>query len=206
MNGTVGSPSIIGFETIRRRWDDREHCVVASLLPGELYVTKENELISTALGSCVAACIRDKVTGVGGMNHFMLPATGGELAIGVVSQANRYGNHAMEQLINTILNHGGQRKNLEVKLFGGGRMISLMSDIGLKNIEFVRQYVQTEALDLVGEDLGDIFPRKLLYNPLSGRARVKKLRNMHKESIVNDEINYRDHIKVEPVESDIELF
>lgn len=203
MSGVVGSPSISEFSQIRRRWDRRENCVIATILPGELYATKEDELVSTVLGSCVAACIRDKVTGIGGMNHFMLPATDDEK---ITSQANRYGNYAMEHLINTILSHGGRRDNLEVKLFGGGKMMSLMSDIGGRNIEFVRNYVQMEGLDLVGEDLGDVFPRKVLFNPFTGRARVKKLKNTHKEAVVNDEINYRDQIKVEPVESDIELF
>ncbi len=209
MSRTIGPPSISEFSQVRRRWDEREDCVIAMILPGELYATKEDELISTVLGSCVAACIRDKVSGIGGMNHFMLPATAGDLAqeaSKLTSQASRYGNYAMEHLINAILTHGGQRKNLEVKLFGGGKMMSLMSDIGRRNIEFVREYIELEGLDLVSEDLGDIYPRKVLFNPFSGRARVKKLRNMHKENIVNDEINYRDQIKTEPVESDIELF
>jgi chemotaxis protein CheD len=203
MSSAVGFPSIAEFSQIRRRWDKRENCVIATILPGELYATKEDELVSTVLGSCVAACIRDKAAGIGGMNHFMLPATDDEK---VTSQANRYGNYAMEHLINTILSNGGRRENLQVKLFGGGRMISLSSDIGGKNIEFVRNYVQMEGLELVGEDLGDVCPRKVLFNPVTGRARVKKMKNTHAERIVSDEINYRDQIKVEPVESDIELF
>jgi chemotaxis protein CheD len=209
MSGTVGFSSIGECGQIRRRWDKRENCVIATILPGELYATKEDELISTVLGSCVAACIRDKVSGIGGMNHFMLPTTENELSQGVgevTSQANRYGNYAMEHLINTILSHGGRRKNLEVKLFGGGRMISTLSDIGGKNIEFVRNYVEMEGLELVSEDLGDIYPRKVLFNPFTGRARVKKLRNMHKESIAKNETDYRDQIKIEPAESDIVLF
>jgi len=209
MSSLVGVPSIGEFSNIRRRWDRQESCVIATILPGELYATQEDELVSTVLGSCVAACVRDKVTGVGGMNHFMLPVTGDERSLDgkeITSQANRYGNYAMEHLVNAILSNGGRRENLEVKLFGGGKMISLMSDIGGRNIEFVRDYVKTEGLALVSEDLGDVFPRKVLFNPFTGRARVKKLRSMHKESIVNNEINYRDQIKVEPVESDVELF
>lgn len=207
MKVAVASPSIGEFSQIRRRWDKREACVIATILPGELYATKEDELVSTVLGSCVAACIRDKVSGIGGMNHFMLPETDSELEQrDITSEANRYGNYAMEHLINTILSNGGRRENLEVKLFGGGKMISLSSDIGGRNIEFVRNYIQLEGLKLVSEDLGDVYPRKVLFNPFTGRARVKKLRNMHKEDIVKDEISYRDQIKVEPVESDIELF
>lgn len=203
------SPSVAGFDQIRRRWDERENSVIAMLLPGELYVTKEDELISTVLGSCVAACIRDRVTGVGGMNHFMLPVTDhdmGEDGSNVASDANRFGSYAMENLINTILSNGGQRKNLEVKLFGGGKMFSLMSSVGEKNINFVLEFVKAEGLDLVAQDLGDIFPRKVVYYPLSGRVRMKRLKKDQSEQVINKEIEYRDSIKKKPVEGDIELF
>ncbi len=209
MSGTVGSPSIGEFSQIRRRWDKKENCVIATILPGELYATKEDEIVSTVLGSCVAACIRDKVSGIGGMNHFMLPVTAEEHLPSdsqVTSQSNRYGNYAMEHLINAILSNGGRRSNLQVKLFGGGKMISIASDIGGQNIDFVRRYVQMEGLELIGEDLGGIYPRKVLFHPYTGRVRIKKLKNMHNESIAKSEKSYRDKIKVEPIESDIELF
>ena len=74
-NEDIDPPSIAGFEHVNR-YVDREHGVIAAkILPGEYYVTQEDELITTVLGSCISACIRDKESGMGGMNHFMLPET-----------------------------------------------------------------------------------------------------------------------------------
>ncbi len=206
----IPPPSVPGFEHIRRYWDQENDIVTAKLLPGDFYVTGENEMITTVLGSCISACIRDVETGVGGMNHFMLPQTGrSKLQIqtdSVISQALRYGNYAMEHLINTILSYGGKRKNLEVKLFGGSKIIASLGDIGEKNIQFVLDYIDAEALRLVAQDLGDIYPRKVNYFPLTGRARVKKIKSLHEEQIMVQEKQYQKRINNEPVEGDIELF
>jgi len=149
----IPRPSITGFEDVNRYWDRQHHIVAAKILPGEYYVTNDDELVSTVLGSCVSACIRDKVTGVGGMNHFMLPeTTQHKLNAGVesvVGNATRYGNYAMEHLINVILENGGKRKNLEVKVFGGGKIIPTLGDVGMRNIDFVLEYIDTEALQLI---------------------------------------------------------
>jgi chemotaxis protein CheD len=209
-NKTIEAPSITGFEHIKRYWDIKNNIVAAKILPGEYYVTNTNEVITTVLGSCIAACIRDKETGVGGMNHFMLPETNEhKLSAGaehVVGNATRYGNYAMEHLINVILSNGGKRKNLEVKLFGGGKIIPTLGDVGLNNINFVLEYIDTEALQLVSQDLGDIYPRKVIYFPKTGKARMKKIKNLHNETIVSREKQYRSTIKDVPVVSDIELF
>jgi len=166
------------FEHVSRYWDNEHKCFAARLLPGEYYVTTAHEMCATVLGSCVSACIRDTRIGVGGMNHFMLPldASQGTSAWGAAaSAATRYGNVAMERLINDILKLGGRRENLELKLVGGGRVLAAMStDIGARNIEFVRQYVRDEGFNVVGEDLGDIYPRKVVYFPDTGKIRVKK--------------------------------
>jgi chemotaxis protein CheD len=165
-NNDISRPSIEGFDQINRYWDKQNEIIAAKILPGEYYVTRENELITTVLGSCVSACIRDKASGIGGMNHFMLPETNADkLKQGneaVVANANRYGNYAMEHLINTILSNGGKIKNLEVKVFGGGKIIPL-TDAGIKNIEFVLSYIDTEGLNLISQDLGDIYPRKIIF-------------------------------------------
>ncbi|MGR9114521.1 MAG: chemoreceptor glutamine deamidase CheD [Gammaproteobacteria bacterium] len=204
------APSLPGFDDIQRYWDHVNGIVAAKLLPGEYYVTKENEMITTVLGSCIAACIRDKVNGIGGMNHFMLPETSEDrLAQGneeVVGKATRYGNFAMEHLINSILAYGGKRKNLEVKVFGGGKIIPMLGDVGLKNIDFILNYIDTEALELLAQDLGDIYPRKVNYYPKTGRARMKKIKTLHNQTIIIRETQYRDSIKNIPVESEIELF
>ena len=197
-----------GFEHVRRTWNNTYGAYAARLLPGEYYVTINDEGVYTTLGSCISACIRDRVTGVGGMNHFMLPAsaeTDGWKSTSL-SAATRYGNFAMEHLINVILKNGGQRQNLEVKLFGGGRILQHMTDVGKRNIIFVRDYIQTEGLKVVAEDVGDIYPRMVVYFPATGKVRVKRLRSLHNNTIVEEEIRYISTVESKPVGGDIELF
>lgn len=209
MNRQIAKPSLAGFETIKRYWDPQNQIVAAKLLPGEYYVTTDDEMITTVLGSCIAACIRDTERGVGGMNHFMLPETaalGVSATESVIGNAMRYGNYAMEHLINTILRNGGKRKNLEVKLFGGGKIIPTLGDVGLKNVNFVLEYVDTEALTLVSHDLGDIYPRKVNYYPQTGRVRMKKIKDLHNDTIINREKRYRSSIQHIEVAGEVELF
>ncbi|WKJ92457.1 chemoreceptor glutamine deamidase CheD [Methylomonas montana] len=201
---------ISGFENVNRYWDQENQIVAAKLMPGEYYVTNQDEMITTVLGSCVAACIRDVITGVGGMNHFMLPETTENRLNArdeaVVGNASRYGNYAMEHLINSILKNGGKRKNLEVKLFGGGKIIATLGDVGARNIKFVLDYVDTEALKLVSQDLGDIYPRKVNFFPMTGRVRMKRIKDLHNQTIFMREKQYSSSIKNAPVEGSVELF
>jgi chemotaxis protein CheD len=203
-------PSLAGFESINRYWDTENETQAAKILPGEYYVTDYNELVTTVLGSCVSACIRDKVFGVGGMNHFMLPLSDGRGwggADDLASTATRFGNYAMEHMINDILKNGGHKKHLEAKIFGGGRVMEgATTDIGANNIQFVRAYLQTEGIPIVAEDVGDIYPRKVIYFPVSGRARVKKLKKQHNSTIMMREKQYRKTIITQPDATDIELF
>ena len=193
-----------GFGHIKRYRDKTNNEIIAKILPGELYVTKTDEMITTVLGSCISACIRDPYSEVGGMNHFMLPASKNmDITDG---SAARYGNFAMEQLINEILKNGGQRKNLEVKLFGGGRVLAHMTDVGKRNIDFALEYVQLEGLKLIAEDLGDRYPRKVQYFPSSGAARMKKLRAVHNRTVIEREEVYMSEIEQAPAAGDIELF
>ena len=197
-----------GFEHIKRGWHDAYEAYAARLMPGEYYVTSHDEGVYTTLGSCIAACIRDRVTGIGGMNHFMLPASGetsGWQAAGL-SVINRYGNFAMEHLINDILKNGGRRENLEVKVFGGGRIIANMTDVGKRNIAFVHDYIETEGLKITSEDVGDVYPRMVVYFPATGKVRVKRLRSLHNNSIIEQEFSYLNSIEAKPVSGDIELF
>ncbi|MFC1684336.1 chemoreceptor glutamine deamidase CheD [Pseudomonadota bacterium] len=203
-------PALSGFERVKRYWDRSNDVVAAKILPGEYYVTTQDEMVTTVLGSCVSACIRDRVFGVGGMNHFMLPLdTTGEGWSGssdLLSSATRYGNFAMEHMINDILKNGGRRKNLEAKVFGGGQIIATMTDVGRKNIDFVLSYLEQEGLAIASQDLGDIYPRKVNYYPASGRVRVKRLRHLHNDTIVRREQSYRHELEEQPVEGGIELF
>lgn len=199
-----------GFEHIRRAWHNAYEAFAARLNPGEYYVTACDEGIYTTLGSCISACIRDRVNGVGGMNHFMLPASAAADADGwkaaSLSESTRYGNFAMEHLINEILKNGGKRQNLEVKVFGGGRVMKGMTDIGMRNITFAHDYLKTEGLKVVSEDVGDVFPRMVVYFPATGKVKVKRLRSLHNNTIVEQESRYLETIVAKPVSGDVELF
>lgn len=195
-----------GFEHINRYWDRQSGRWAAKLMPGEFYVTSDpQEIIATTLGSCVSACIRDRVSGIGGMNHFMLPLSNNSSSQWL-SMATRYGSHAMEHLINEILKLGARRENLEVKLTGGGKVVKNMSDVGQSNIDFVLEYVRLESLDVVAQDLGDVHPRKVLYHPQTGQMRVKRLRSMHNDTLIVREANYVNALTTQPQTGEVELF
>ena len=184
-------PALPQFEHIRRTWDADLGVPVAKLLPGDYYVTRHNEAIFTVLGSCVSACVRERKLGIGGMNHFMLPLdrSGGTSAWAenLVSSATRYGNVAMERLINDIMTLGGQRANLEFKVIGGGKVLDMSLDVGGRNAQFVREYLKTEGFLISAEDLGDSFARKVYYSPATGKVRVKRLTSTFNRAVFERE-------------------
>nr|WP_246603248.1 chemotaxis protein CheD [Falsiroseomonas tokyonensis] len=143
---------------------------IVRVSPGEHYVTAApEEAIATVLGSCVAACIRDPVAGIGGLNHFMLPESReGHWGGGTASL--RYGNFAMERLIDDILRRGGQRPRLEVKLFGGAQLAQDRGLIGGRNVSFVDAYLRRARLSPLVRQLGGHHARRILYMPVSGQA------------------------------------
>jgi chemotaxis protein CheD len=197
-----------GFEHLRRYWDPAQACMTVKVLPGEFYVSTQDELVTTVLGSCVSACIHDSRRGIGGMNHFMLPEPRGERDgwTATVGRAARYGSDAMEQLINAILIAGGQRADLQVKIFGGGRVLAQLTDIGQRNIDFVQHYIATEKLNLCASDLGDVYPRQVQFFPNSGRARVRLLRRHDDVQLVADEPGYLKRLANDPIKGEVELF
>lgn len=182
----------------------------AKILPGELYVSLHGEMIVTVLGSCVSACVRDRYKGVGGMNHFMLPAqnehSSEQWGSNAVSSASRYGNWAMEFLINEILKAGGKRDNLEVKIFGGGQVLNNMTDIGQRNVAFVKYYLAKEGLAISAMDAGGLYPRKVLYFPDTGAVKVRKLKSTRNNTIISREEQYIKDINKQPKSGDVELF
>ncbi|MDP2247236.1 MAG: chemoreceptor glutamine deamidase CheD, partial [Nitrosomonadales bacterium] len=153
-------------------YDRTFDCEAAKILPGEYYCTDKDMVIVTVLGSCVSACIRDSITGIGGMNHFMLPDGGGDDS--VVSESMRYGAYAMEVLINQLLKSGARRQNLEAKIFGGGNVLRAFTttNVGERNASFVKQFLKAENIKVTGEDLNDIYPRKVYFFPKTGKVLV----------------------------------
>lgn len=183
---------------------------MVKILPGEYYVSRADEAISTVLGSCVSACVRDPQCGLGGMNHFMLPA---DTTVGpnewldpAIGLATRYGSYAMESLINDLLKLGAARERLEIKLFGGGRILASMSDVGGRNVDFIRSYLTLEGYRIAAEDLGGTQPRKLIYFPASGRARLRKLRPVESRIISHHEQLYLASISRQAAGGEVELF
>lgn len=183
-------------------------CDAAKISPGEYYYTDKDMVIVTVLGSCVSACIRDSVTGIGGMNHFMLPDSAAADKDSPVSESMRYGTYAMEVLINQLLRNGARRENLEAKIFGGGNVLKSFTtmNVGDRNAIFVRKFLKEERIRVTSEDLLDIYPRKVYYFPKTGRVLVKKLKNMHNDTLVKREEAYASKLKVSDVGGEIDLF
>lgn len=187
-------------------YDRNFDCDAAKILPGEYYYTQKDMLIVTVLGSCVSACIRDRISGIGGMNHFMLP-DGGD-ADSPVSASMRYGTYAMEVLINDVLKAGARRENLEAKVFGGGNVLRgfIAINVGQRNAQFVRDFLRAENIRVVAEDLNDIYPRKVYFFPRTGKVLVKKLKQMNNNTLVNREQDYAQRLQKAPVAGSIDLF
>ncbi len=195
------------FAHIRRMRDNRFPHEIASILPGEFFVSREPMVVYTVLGSCISACIRDPIAGVGGMNHFMLPEPQGG-AHDSWGESTRYGSYAMESLINEILKRGGLKSRLEIKLFGAGKIYEGNIDVGANNAKWVIGYLKSEGLATVTTDLGDVCPRKVYYFTDSGRVLMKKLERLKNKTIFERENEYAAKIKQreqQPVE-DVTLF
>lgn len=188
-------------------YDRTFDCDAAKILPGEYYFTNKDMLIVTVLGSCVSACIRDRVSGVGGMNHFMLP-DGGENSDNPVSASMRYGTYAMEVLINELQKAGAKRENLEAKVFGGGNVLRGFTtiNVGERNAKFVLDYLRMEKMRIVAEDLNDIFPRKVYFFPKTGKVLVKKLKVEHNDTLKRRELDYASRLKATSIGGDVDLF
>ena len=189
-------------------FDRTFNCDAAKISPGEYYYTDKDMLIVTVLGSCVSACIRDTKSGIGGMNHFMLPESGSADRDSPVSESMRYGTYAMEVLINQLLRNGARRENLEAKIFGGGNVLRSFTtnNVGDRNAAFVKQYLKDEGIKVTGEDLLDIYPRKVYYFPKTGKVLVKKLKQLNNYTLVKREQAYSSKLKTNDVGCDIDLF
>jgi chemotaxis protein CheD len=182
----------------RRFYDSASSSWLVKVYPGEFYVTsKPDETLVTVLGSCVSACIRDPKTGFGGMNHFML-AEDQDGKWGAEVMSTRYGNYAMEKLINELVKAGCPRERMEIKVFGGGNVIESRQAVGTKNAEFVLRYLSDEGLKCTAQDLGGDFPRRIQYSPVTGKVVRKLLGRTDATPIMHDESEYMRNLTSQP--------
>jgi chemotaxis protein CheD len=153
------------------------------VLPGEYYVSNEDLVVMTVLGSCIAACIWDGKVRTGGMNHFMLPDGDG------TDGSGRYGSYAMELLINEMFKLGARRETMQAKIFGGAQVMAGFTtmNVGERNTQFVIDYLSTERIPVVSQDVLDIHPRKVCFFPVTGKALVKRLAHSHPETLAVEE-------------------
>jgi chemotaxis protein CheD len=151
-------------------------------------------VLVSILGSCVSTCLWDDVAGVGGMNHFLLPE-----ATSTDAEATLFGAYAMELLMNELFKLGAKKSRLKAKLFGGGRIVSGLSDVGAKNCAFARSFLEREGLPCISESLGGDRARRIRFWPVGGRAQQLILQAAIEESAPVS--------KREPADSgDVDLF
>lgn len=195
-----------GFENVPRFWDRSLNKTIAKILPGQYYVSHGQDLISTVLGSCVSACVRDKRTRVGAMNHFLLPEASAHEANSTINAPHRYGAFAMEAMLNDLFRAGVRRRDLEIKIVGGGEIMNSSARIGAKNVVFVTEYLEREGFQIVSADVGDRWARKVMYDVTTGRMLVKHM-SPEDEGLQETESKYKAEInQPKAAAGDIELF
>jgi len=189
-------------EVLRYR-DPQFQVPAAKLMPTQYLVVDDGTALVTVLGSCVAACVRDPLLQLGGMNHFMLPE--GNVGDGAPA---RYGSYAMELLINELLKRGANRRRLEAKVFGGANVLKgfTSNPVGTRNAQFVLEYLAAEQIPVVAEDLRGIHPRKVWFFPQTGRVMVNRLPHAHDAEVLAAESAVRARLSHTPVSGGVELF
>lgn len=190
----------------RKFFDSTESNWMVKVFPGEYFVTsKSDEVLVTVLGSCVAACIRDPQRRIGGMNHFMLPhSKGGNW--GGDMQSTRFGNFAMEKLINELMKAGCSRSSLEIKVFGGGNVTDTQNAIGTENSRFIVRYLESEGLKCTVQDLGGLLPRRIHYYPETGRVIRRLLGSGESKAVAREETEYVSRLSTRTMAGEIQLF
>lgn len=194
------------FESPIQYYDERFAIQAVKLLPGQYFVTSSNKMLVTVLGSCIAACLYDPVLNIGGMNHFMLPASNN--GADVQEKAARYGVHAMEVLINDLIKLGASKKRLKAKIFGGGKVVPsfVQQDIGQINSDFIEKYLAAEEITILAKDLRADYARKIYFFPRDGGVLMKKIRTLKNATIVNRESQHRWELTQQVSSGDVDLF
>lgn len=189
---------------ISRFYDRQKQRYIVTVLPGAQYVSSDpEEIVVTVLGSCVAACIWDSQSKIGGLNHFMLPNDDAGLWSGA-SLALRFGNHAMDALINDLLQLGAEKHRLNCKFFGGGNVVQGMGKVGSKNALFAKEYAAVERLNVAKMDLGGERGRRIMFEPVTGRAWRKFLDPVAGLEVIRQEAEFVPEKKAEL--GSVELF
>lgn len=190
----------------RRFYDTASSSWMVKVFPGEFFVTsRSDEVLVTVLGSCVSACIRDHQTGIGGMNHFMLPQSRGGNWAGDL-QSTRFGNFAMEKLINELMKAGCSRNSLEVKVFGGGNVTDSQNAIGTENSKFILRYLEAEGMRCSAQDLGGQLPRRIHYHPATGKVVRRLLGTGESTAVAREETEYGSRLSTRTMAGEIQLF
>ncbi len=189
-----------------RYFDKHFNLDAVKILPGEYFATRDNTMIVTVLGSCVSVCLRDPVTRIAGMNHFLLPSNRDEINFN--SDSARYGVYAMEILINHLIKLGASKQRLEAKVFGGGNVLKQLkiNNVGDQNAAFVLEYLKTENIKIVAKDLLGDYPRKVYLFPMTGEVRVRTLKSLHNTTILDRESEYRVKVSQSTPSGDVDLF
>lgn len=188
---------------MRRYHDRRLGAEIISIVVGGCFVSNDdNVIITTTLGSCIAACIFDPVAKVGGMNHFLLPDGGND----TLSAPARYGSAAMEQLINRMMGITGRRDRLRAKVFGGAGVTATRNSVGQRNIDFVMEYLATEGIPTMSWDVGGPSARSIRFYPTTGRTQRRLIGEDQVRDITRSETSFMERLRTTRIDGDVELF
>ena len=187
-------------------FDKKFRCEGLRIRPGEYKVSKDHMMLVTILGSCVAACIRDPLLGIGGMNHFLLPESNGNSFGGIADEGTRYGNHAMELLINDMLKMGCKKERFEIKVFGGAHVGNMNVSVGKDNADFILEYMDQEGLKLATHDLGGNRARKIHFFPDTGKVSRFLFQATSQSKVTEREQQFKKNLEKPHDSGDIELY
>jgi chemotaxis protein CheD len=183
----------------RHSLDPRFNTRIITVAAGQFAIASgEGAVLSAVLGCCVAICLRDRGLGLGGMSHFLLPGDENAGTTGLTAGDMHIGAAAMEVLIGGLVREGASRKRLEAKIFGGARLLAGSKDVGSgeRNVIFARRFLNREGVPITGEDLGGNRPRRISYEPISGRALVHYFYRTASAGIAFNERQYRQTMAI----------
>jgi chemotaxis receptor (MCP) glutamine deamidase CheD len=153
---------------------------------GEIWASGQPSLVTTLLGSCVAVCLHDPVSGIGGMNHILLPSGPDR------DKAPRFGVHAMELLINALMRLGANRSRLVAKAFGGANVLACLRPptVGDRNVQFIREFLAAEGIPLQAQRLGGSEAVEVRYRTDTGRAVVSSVNGLPLTALMAEEEHF----------------